>query len=231
MKVGLYQFYRYCLQSSRQALTSMIVDSNDSVKCKFITFNYTNTLEKCLSTISNSISKRNNLVYQYSTPLHIHGVLHNGIMLGLDNEERYKNIPCDNMMELKNLIDKLHINNRYSDITQQALTLLKESKIIVIFGWSMGDSDSFWVNNIKEIFSKNNGVHLVFSPYYSQPANKRIRSILLNREDFQKAFIAKKFGIPENQWNRLHIITGDNYLNFEFLTAKDGEESELITVK
>ena len=31
--------------------------------------------------------------------------------------------------------------------------------------------------------------------------------------------------------NRVHIITEHNYLNFEFLTAKDGEESELVTVK
>lgn len=231
IKRDLYQLYQYCLQNSHQTLLGLIRTSAESVYCDFITFNYTNTLEKCLSTISTSISKGVNTVYKYSQPIHIHGELQNGIILGLDNAELYKDIPCDNMLELKNLIDKLHINNRYSDVEQRALSLLKESRIIVIFGWSMGDSDSYWVNNIKEIFSKNSSVHLVYSPYYSKPANKKIRSELLNREDLQKAFISQKFGIPENQQNRVHIITGDNYFNFKFLAAKDGEESELVTVK
>lgn len=231
IKIDLYQFYQYCLQSSRKTLLDMVKNTSEDVNCRFITFNYTNTLEKCLSTIGGAIKKGAYTAYKYSQPLHIHGVLQNGIILGLDNRELYKDIPCGNMMELKNLIDKVHINNRRSDVTQKALTLLQESRIIVIFGWSMGDSDSYWVNNIKEIFSKNSNVHLVYSPYYSKPANKKIVSEILNREDFQKDFIADKFGIPENQRNRVHIITEHNYLNFEFLTAKDGEESELVTVK
>ncbi len=231
IKIDLYQLYRYCLQSSRKTLLALVKNTNEDVNCRFITFNYTNTLEKCLSTISTSIPKGNHTVYRCFQPLHIHGKSQNGIILGLDNAELYKDIPCSNMMELKNLIDKVHINNRHSDVTQNALTLLKESRIIVIFGWSMGDSDSYWVNNIKEIFSKNSNVHLVYSPFYSKPANKKIVSEILNREDFQKEFIADKFGIPENQRNRVHIITEHNYLNFEFLTTKDGEESELATVK
>lgn len=231
IKIDLYQLYRYCLQSSRKTLLALVKNTNEDVNCRFITFNYTNTLEKCLSTISTSIPKGNHTVYRCFQPLHIHGKSQNGIILGLDNAELYKDIPCSNMMELKNLIDKVHINNRHSDVTQNALTLLKESRIIVIFGWSMGDSDSYWVNNIKEIFSENSNVHLVYSPFYSKPANKKIVSEILNREDFQKEFIADKFGIPENQRNRVHIITEHNYLNFEFLTTKDGEESELATVK
>ena len=124
------------------------------------------------------------------------------------------------------MIDKLHINNRYSNVTQQALTLLKESRVIVIFGWSMGDSDSYWVGQIKEIFKKNTAVDLVYVPYYSKPVDVRFRNERLNREDTQKDFIAEKFDIQDNQRNRIHIVTGENYLNLEFLVNREETVNE-----
>lgn len=226
IKKDFYQIYEYCLQRSRQILTTLVRDSNESVSCRFITFNYTNTLERCLSTLQQSIPKGRFYTYSYSNPLHIHGTLQNGILLGLDNEEVYKSIPCDDIRKLKNLIDKLHINNRYSNVTQQALTLLKESRVIVIFGWSMGDSDSYWVGQIKEIFKKNTAVDLVYVPYYSKPVDVRFRNERLNREDTQKDFIAEKFDIQDNQRNRIHIVTGENYLNLEFLVNREETVNE-----
>lgn len=144
-KLYLYNFYDYCLQCSKAILKKLILDTNENINYNFITFNYTDTLEKYLSVIDKSTPKNNTFSYKYESPIHIHGTLYNGIILGLDNENLYKNIPCNSMRSLKNLIDKVHINSRYSDITEKCIKTLKQSRIIIILGWSMGESDSFWV--------------------------------------------------------------------------------------
>lgn len=218
MKDYIYFFYNFCLRNSKITLSNMIKDSSEHVVCNFITFNYTNTLEKCLSTMKHQIPKRGQWLYQYKTPLHIHGTIYKGIILGLDNEELYKDIPAPDERKLKNLLDKIWINNRYSGITDEVLNILRNSDIIVIFGWSMGQSDSFWVKSLKNILSKNRKIQLVYAPYYSEEPNPRLRNELLNREDEQKDYIASKFEISDEDSSRIHIITNPDYMKLDFLT-------------
>lgn len=231
MEQYIYHFYNYCLQDSREKLKNLIENVNENITYNFITYNYTNTLEKCLSALKNRIAKNSNSSYafQYRPPIHIHSSLGKGIILGLDDEELYKSIPCLNKRSLKNLIDKVHINSRYSNITDSALNVLNQSRIIIIFGWSMGDSDSFWVHNLKKFFSSNTNLQLVYVPYYSDPLNRRLRNLLLDREDEQKEYIKIKLSVPENSMNRVHIITDPDYMNLNFL-VEDNKEKESATV-
>ena len=229
LRKDFYQFYDYCLQASKSTLQSLIYDQNEDVICNFITFNYTQTLEKCLRSLGSRIEKKGSFSYLHKAPLHIHGTLNNGLILGLDNETLYQDIPCDDIRRLRNLIDKLHINNRSSNITQAVSNVLEKSRVIVILGWSMGESDSYWVNNLRNLFSQNSKLHLVYVPYFCEPLNKVYRNEQLNREDIQKDFIATKFGVPEAQRNRIHIITDDNYMKLDFLVNNSNNMQELVT--
>ena len=226
----IYHFYEFCLQDSKAVLKRLVEETNGNALCHFITFNYTDTLEKCLSAVKNTIPKQNSTFYKYIKPLHIHGTLYNGILLGLDNEELYQDIPCEDMRKLKNLIDKVHINRRYSDITDRVLQILKQSRIIVILGWSMGESDSYWVASLKKLFSENSNLHLVYVPYYSEATDIRFRNQSLDRENEQKDFITRKFEIPENYRNRVHIITNSEYMNLSFLVKTNNIDKELIAI-
>lgn len=226
----IYRFYEFCLQDSKAVLKQLVEEPNENALYHFITFNYTDTLEKCLSTVKNSISRQNSTFYKYTRPLHIHGTLYNGILLGLDNEELYQDIPCEDIRKLRNLIDKVNINKRYSNINDQVLQILQKSRIIVIFGWSMGESDSYWVASLKKLFSKNSNLHLVYAPYYSEATDIRFRNQSLDREDEQKDFIARKFEIPENYRNRVHIITNSEYMNLKFLVKTKDIDKELIAI-
>ena len=217
IKNDIYHLNQYCLRKSDNVLKGIIDDDTQSTIYNFITFNYTNTLEKCLSLIANPIRKNEYYTYKYNKPIHIHATLYHGILLGLDNEELYKDIPCPDIRRLKNLIDKVHNNARYSNITDQALKILRESDIIVIFGWSMGESDSFWVNNLKTIISNNKNLQLVYIPFYSEPVNQRMRYQRLDREDEQKEFIMEKFEISQDQNNRVHIVTDTDYMKVDSL--------------
>ena len=229
MQQYIYCFYNFCLRKSQIVLKKLIKEPAENVICNFITFNYTDTLERCLSSMSDLIPKNSTYVYKYTSPRHIHSTLYNGIILGLDNEELYKDIPCSDIRKLKNLIDKVYINSRYSNITNELVSILEQSRIIVIFGWSMGESDSFWVETVKRLFSANKNVHLVYVPYYSEATNKRFRNQSLDREDEQKDFITTKFEIPEEHSDRVHIVTDTEYMKLNFLT-NGSKEKELVTV-
>lgn len=230
LRLYFYHFYNYCLQDSKMTLKRLIQESNESINYSFITFNYTDTLEKCLSTIGQDLPKNNVFHYRRESPIHIHGILYDGILLGLDNEELYKDVPCGSIRSIKNLIDKVHINKRYSDVTDRCVKSLKQSRIIIILGWSMGESDSFWVQTVKKIFSENNNTHLVYVPYYPKPVNKRFRNQPLDREDEQKDFMMEKFGIPLAQRNRVHIITDSEYMDLKFLANKNNTQKELVAI-
>lgn len=226
MQRYIYYFYDFCLQDSKSILKHLIEETAEDIMCNFVTFNYTNTLERCLSTINKRITKRSPYEYIYKDPIHIHRELYDGIILGLDKEALYKEIPCSDIRKLKNFIDKIHINGRYSNITQNVVNLLKASRIIVIFGWSMGESDSFWVDTLKNLISENNNLHLVYVPYYKEELNRRYRNQALDREDEQKDKILDKFDIPEEGRNRIHIVTDTEYMNLKFLVnSKSGNKT------
>ncbi|MEG1385520.1 MAG: AbiH family protein [Oscillospiraceae bacterium] len=231
LQMGLYHPYEYCLQLSKNSLEPLYVTPTDNCICNFITFNYTDSLEKCLSKLEQIIKKNNTCIYTYKNPIHIHGTLNNAILLGLDNEELYKDIPCKNFKRLQNFIDKVYSNNRRSNICNDAVKLLRESNIILILGWSMGDSDSFWVNKIKETFAKNPALNIIYTPYYSEPINKRRHNQTIDREDEQKDFIAQRFEISEDMRYRIHIITNPNYMNLNFLTDVSSVENTTISNK
>lgn len=213
----VYEFNKYCLKPSSKYLEGMINKQNEQTIFNFITFNYTDTLEKCLATMGQRRKPRG-YNYVLNTPVHIHGKLNNGIILGLDDEKWYKDIPCDDKRKIKNLLDKLYINSCYFDITEKTIQTIQSSNIIVILGWSMGDSDSYWVNCIKNQFVSNSRLQIVFSPYYFDTLNRNIPSQRIDRKDFWKDIIADKFDIDEKHKYRINIITEDNYMKLKFLS-------------
>ena len=219
----IYTIQNYCLYASKTALTSLNTCEDYSSICNFITFNYTNTLEKCLKAVARNIRKGvNSNVYSYTIPTHIHSTLGNGIILGLDDENLYKDIPCYDESILKALVDKLYINSNYSNITNQALSTLTSSTIVVILGWSMGQSDSFWVNNLKKLFADKPSLQIVYVPYYDEPINRKLPSRAIILEKNQKDFMLDKLDVPKDKWEteekRIHIIIDKKYMDLEFIS-------------
>lgn len=220
MTAYVYDFNKYCLQLSAQRIESYLTKPNESTLINFITFNYTDTLEKCLSVVS---SRKKSQYYQWlcKPPIHIHDRLDKGILLGLDDEKWYADIPCNDKRKVKNFLDKLHINSQHSNIINRVEKTIIESNIIVFFGWSMGDSDSHWVNLLKKQFQSNNALHIVYSPYYTEMLNLNLKSQRIDREDDWKDYIAVKFDVSENDRGRLHIITTDDYMKLDFLSKSN----------
>ena len=192
----------------------------------FITFNYTNTLEECLTTLPIIAGSGD----YHNAPIHIHSTLGNSIILGLDDENLYNTIPCNNKRELKNFINKANVSSRTSDSVEHGIMALNNSEMVVILGWSMGDSDSVWVNRLKKCFSEIPNFDIVYVPYCHEGINLKNKYQQLNWEDTNKDWIQNKLEIPDEENHRVHIVTDPSYMKLDFLTKSIESEKELATV-
>ena len=147
---------RYFQELPEAEMMSMqaILDAykNENYKFSFLSFNYTDVLDRIVDLYGTSkiISNRNANASDYiGNILHIHGTINEGILLGVNdesqvlNEEFVKNsLFLDTF--IKERINKAIGNNR----TPKALDYITQSRIICVYGMSIGDTDKMWWEHI-----------------------------------------------------------------------------------
>ncbi len=208
-----FNIYDYCLHISHKALKEKF--ERQANNYNFITFNYTNTLERCLHLMPETIENKAGTACTITKPLHIHSTLHEGIVLGLDDEELYKNLPCDSLKKIQNSLDKVIVNSKYSDITEEAGKVISASDIIVIYGWSMGGSDRYWVKQVQAWFAGAKEREIIYVPYYPEPADLQHKNILPDREDESREHVRSVFDIPTTEEHRIHVVTDDRFMSLK----------------
>lgn len=158
---GIDKVYRSFPSEERQIIKS-VFDHNISqqVVVKFICFNYTRTLDKCVEIarskpdlLRSHYHNHNAYAHWIGNIFHIHGVLDKGNMiLGLNDETQIANpdiFQCDNGVIYKNSAIKRHANMLLGEGTDKlALDCVNDSNIIYIYGMSIGETDRLWWSRI-----------------------------------------------------------------------------------
>lgn len=116
----------------------------------FITFNYTNTLEKCLSIFPNGIvTKRTydnrEYVAKIGKILHIHGTKDNLPIMGVNDISQIKNEELAKDSRFTKFIVK-PINNSFNrtNNNKTATDIISNSNLICVYGMSLGETDKKW---------------------------------------------------------------------------------------
>ena len=109
-----------------------------------ISLNYTNSLEKIL--LDNKtlpLNLNNNCVLR--NIIHVHGVLDDSVIIGVDNESQIANDNFKVDDDVKDLLIKEQ-SNRVMKYTKhdKCEQLINNANIVVLFGVSLGDTDSRW---------------------------------------------------------------------------------------
>lgn len=104
----------------------------------FITLNYTNTLD---SVIENSSTHFNANSIRYSRPLHIHGDVTQDITLGVSDESQISSSLTGS--EKEDLIKPVLINSMNDGRLRMLQETINNSKVIVLFGTSIGETDKY----------------------------------------------------------------------------------------
>lgn len=172
-----------------------------------MTFNYTNTLEKL--TADTNIDKI----------IHVHGALDNEIILGVDNDNQIANESFRANVDIKDFLVKNQsiISMKY-DRSYVCEQLIKEAHIIILFGVSLGETDSRWWKLIGEQFKEREDV-LIIQYIYSPDTTGRPRKQLTGRiERKMTNELLKKIGINKEEMNdkvleRLFFIVNSKAFN------------------
>lgn len=168
-----------------------------------MTLNYTNTLEKLFSIGDRKFP----LVYFNSNNIlrkiiHLHGILDDTIILGVDNEEQIGNKDFKNNLEIKDYLIKRQSYESIKTINHIGCeNLIKTAKVIVLYGVSLGDTDKSWWRIIGDNLIKRNNLALIqylYAPNTISPTRKQKIAQLERR---QQNNIMRKMDIDPSLFN------------------------------
>ncbi len=168
-----------------------------------MTLNYTNTLEELFS-----VANRNFPLVYFSNYnilrkiIHIHGILDDTIILGVDNEDQIGNENFKNNLKIKDYLIK---RQSYESIktTKHIIckNLIENANIIVLYGVSLGDTDKSWWRIIGDNLIKRNNLALIQYLYAPNtiPQTRKQKIAQLERE--QQYNIMRKMDIDPSLFN------------------------------
>lgn len=188
----------------------------EGINIKYITFNYTNTLEVILNSCKEN--------YTGEDIIHIHGDCKNDdIVVGIDNMEQVNvNYGIDKNV-MRGFV-KPYFNDKYdSNRVRRAKEIIKHADCICAFGLSLGETDLTWRNEILKNLESAEGKMLILFDYkYSTITNKSVEE-KMELMDEARLEISDKWLIQseEDLTERIFIPIGKNIFNFEKVISRD----------
>lgn len=150
---GLKDFYlekNFAIASSKELEKVVKNHSNESIIYNFISFNYTDCLEKCLKTIPDNIVmkrnyKGNQIIDKIGSVVHVHGFKDSNPIMGVNDESQIANKELASNQRFKKYIIK-PIQNKIIRMNYDisATDLIDKSEIICVYGMSIGPTDKLW---------------------------------------------------------------------------------------
>lgn len=156
-----------CLEGQGKVLYKKVLEGfKDNVLIDIVTFNYTSTFEYVRGA-RKDFGVHDSRYYQFNNLLHIHGLLEDMILIGVDNEEQIANTAFRDNPFIRYEFIKPSINEGCQNTNNAALTsLIKTADVIVLFGVSIGLTDKTWWRLIGERMDDQfNQPLLLFFPF------------------------------------------------------------------
>ena len=191
-------------------------------KISAISFNYTDAFDIFLK----ECFKRSKLLS--NSVIHIHGILQDAPVLGVDNSEQLK-IDYNLTRKGKRNFIKPVFNTEYDyERVEHAKYMIDRALTICSFGWSLGESDLTWRNEILSWLRKDEVHHLFIYDYSISQVTYRTKGEMLDIEDDAKGRLLSKWGINADDYiyNQIHIPCGKNIFNIKSVI-----DSEMIKLK
>ena len=154
-------------QAAFNNFISKIQPGNLNVDC--VTLNYTDTFEKVIGKQNTPLGHMGvkNLQMVFPRIQHLHGSLENMILLGVNDVNQIANEAFRESSELREEFVKPEINNGCENMMNEKFDqLIKKAHVIVLFGVSVGITDSLWWQAIgKRLNSPQVMLRVIYYPY------------------------------------------------------------------
>lgn len=195
----------------------------------FITFNYTDVLDRIIDLYENS---KTIATHQYAgnvygnnigNVLHIHGTTEAEMILGVNDKTQIENDYLKSDTSFLDTIIKERMNNSIGQRkTEKGIKIIDDSHIMCIFGMSIGNTDKMWWEKIIN-WLKGNGDNklIIFVKGFEEELKKKIpaRTIRLNekikRDIFSKGKGNNDDSLYEKIKDRMMISYNANIFNLK----------------
>lgn len=219
LKNGIRDFYQELTPKERRpfdALFATAQGGNSTIH--FISYNYTNVLDRCIEKISaeplkvwnNSNGKK--CTYTITLPvLHIHGRMEQYPIFGVNDESQIANKELLEIPEFCKLMIKPRCVDAVGELWhEEAEKRINESKIICIYGMSLGITDTIWFNRIMEWLRKDEERQLIVFWHSNDPSNRRSPYKRIMHEQVAQKRMTDFSSVSDSQLEllnqRIHIV-------------------------
>ncbi|MBM6742654.1 AbiH family protein [Enterococcus gallinarum] len=187
-------FYKVLEQEYDEIKFMLSENTNSHFNYRFISFNYTNSLEiilqNCKKTAKNNSFNSSNLQQILNKEvINVHGVIDRFLTLGLNDETQL----ASDFFDKDDLIDLLKpdsLANSREYRRRNAENTIENSDIIVIFGMSMGSTDKHWWEKIADVLLKAKNKKMIIHLYEKEPSYLSGRKVRLRREKKEGEFLS-----------------------------------------
>lgn len=226
-----------------------VIDSfqNGGFKYNFINFNYTNTLDLCISAVKANngiLGKRrlNNNVFDNSigSVIHVHGTTKNSMVLGVNDKSQIADLRIFDGYgdEYIGSIIKQQTNELNRENTdKKAFDILKNSDLIYVYGMSIGITDKLWWERICQLMEMNKRLHLILHVFNAPKPQLFMREVIIfernKRSEFMHYFKPKKISDESHITeiaNRIHIDSSNIFCALEGLSTESQKNVSLVSL-
>ena len=228
-RLNLAKFFAELPEIERDAVQSSLNGARQENKeIQFITFNYTDSIERILENLPNDLFATWNYgssVYGYKinkTVHHVHGTVNEFPVLGVNDESQIANKQLLDVEQFKDFMIKADnitaLGLRWHSVAENHIS---QSRVVCVFGMSMGASDAKWWKKLAFWMLPNPERHLVLYWYMKDPPN-RIQSIkqlkVVNMVKDQFLRYADNMSVSDKQKikARIHVVINTK----QFLTLE-----------
>lgn len=157
--------------ADRNALQRRIDQFDKSRRYRFISFNYTRTVDKCVNVLKENL--RTNREASVGAIHHIHGYIDQAMIMGVNDASQISNPEFATDEDVVNEIVKpMQNQNARTDYERGVIATIKDSDFICVYGMSIGETDAKWWKQIAQWLSVNTG-HMLVILKYEKDYNER----------------------------------------------------------
>lgn len=232
LRDGITSFYQELPPVDRDIFHSIFKsDESDNTIIQFISFNYTNLLDKCVEVLAKEPLKR----WTYATTkemrvnksvIHIHGTSSKFPILGVNDPTQIENQELLSVPQFSEMMIKSQSVKAIGELWHKlAKQIIEDSRIICILGMSLGCTDAKWWQQIMSWLKNGNTRRLIIFWHTDIPLNglsifkhtreiAQIKSKITGYSDYSEDVIKS---ISE----RIHVVINTNKVLQITLTDKN----------
>ena len=238
MKKAIRDFYLSLQRLAAEDIRHiMSIYGTESITYNFVSFNYTNILEKCLNTIPDKIVATRKIGEKLiddkiGKVIHAHGTYGDSPVMGVGDAQQIANKELSRDRWFTDRFVKSDLCRRINNANDSdALFEINKSTIICIYGMSLGKTDIRWWKALMEWLSQDRNRRLVIFHYdenFSQAAP-------LYRLDIEDDIIEKLDTFRDNKRvsmdslrGKIHVAVSDNIFEMNLRRNEWEEQQEVM---